>query len=1215
MHTFSLSKVASVFATASALTFCLTSPVFAADTTTIAGANGNNVVTGTASDDRLNGTSADDSLNGLAGNDYLRGRAGNDEVYGGDGNDHVGGDEGDDHLFGGPGNDALWGDGGSDRLSAGEGDDKLYVDADDLFINGGAGRDTLFVRDARGVSVDMSVSQLELAYGDVGDDTFDASLLNIETILHGGAGNDLLYGGKLKDRIDGGDGNDTLVGNAGNDILRGRAGADTVYGSDGNDHVGGDEGDDILFGGAGDDSLWGDEGVDKFDGGAGNDRLYVDADDISIDGGEGYDKVIFTKDGSLSLSLGDSNIESVDASDRADVLDASSSGVSVRILAKHGDDIIIGSDSDDKLYGSEGDDTISPRAGNDKIQGGQGRDIFSFGSNDDLNQIEDFELDLDQLKFNARDISELEIRQYRNDTRISYQGTVVQLWRVDAQTLKESSFIFNTEQNSPENLAIDFPTDAGVVRVDDFGAIPDDGIDDTAAIQAAFDSFSGGQKILYFGQGTYHISSTLRPNEDQGLVRFTIVQGAGKALTKIKLIENSGLNGALLDFRSFDEASQVANGAINFGVYFRNSVRDLTLIVGAQNDDATGLIYAANNQGTVSDVAIISEDGNARIGLDLGSIIDNGPLLVKNVEIEGFDIGIRSSFLAASMTFDGITLSEQNEVSWLSNQAQNTFANNVHFENTPLAFNGPRSSDVGLVLTNSRIEAAQNAGANAIENDRSAYLHNVVVQGFDRAFSATNNFFDRNRLVDVSSDGVINEFWQLGSGNLLRGGPFTLFDDAAQTMLQLPQAALTPPVLERNLSQWVSALDFGGEVGIREGTFNAPVAEDDDTAAIQAAIDAAAAKNASTVYLANGTWVLLGDVTIHGSVERLLGTEAQILGGGNIIVAEGSSASVTIERLQNSFSPAAETKFKIIHQSARPLFVNNLAGFYYEPIEGVSGDVYITDVVAGALRITENQHVWASQLNIEDTAARNTDYEAHIVNDGGTLKVLGYKTEGDGTHVLTRNGGKTEILGHFHQSSSLTVPQYMTTDADFSVVVSRSVAAGGLVGTVMETRDGLSRTGNMGIADGYSAIRPNTVAGDVIVLDTQDAVFSGDVNTIAGFPGGFVGKNYVFMRPNSGATARFEKDLAVAGEYEIFGRWHADFGGQPDSGHATNAKLMIDTASGEQIIFLNQKKDFGDWTSLGSFDLSHGKFRALFDTEGANGNVIVDAIRLERIEQ
>ncbi|MDP3196162.1 calcium-binding protein, partial [Tabrizicola sp.] len=71
----------------------------------------------------------------------------------------------------------------------------------------------------------------------------------------GGAGDDLLYGGRDGDRLEGGTGNDRLYGEDGNDTLIGGAGADTLDGGTGNDRLEGGEGDDWLEGRAGADTF------------------------------------------------------------------------------------------------------------------------------------------------------------------------------------------------------------------------------------------------------------------------------------------------------------------------------------------------------------------------------------------------------------------------------------------------------------------------------------------------------------------------------------------------------------------------------------------------------------------------------------------------------------------------------------------------------------------------------------------------------------------------------------------------------------------------------------------------------------------------------------------------------------------------------------------------------------------------------------------------
>ncbi len=43
---------------------------------------------------------------------------------------------------------------------------------------------------------------------------------------------------------------------------------------------------------------------------------------------------------------------------------------------------------------------------------------------------------------------------------------------------------------------ITFPADGGIVDVRDYGAQPDDGLDDTAAIQKALDAFPNGNRCI-----------------------------------------------------------------------------------------------------------------------------------------------------------------------------------------------------------------------------------------------------------------------------------------------------------------------------------------------------------------------------------------------------------------------------------------------------------------------------------------------------------------------------------------------------------------------------------------------------------------------------------------------------------------------------------------------------------------------------------------------
>ncbi len=99
-------------------------------------------------------------------------------------------------------------------------------------------------------------------------------------ILHGGDGDDLLYGDIANPSASAG----------GADIIYGGSGADVLYGGGGNDQLFGGSGDDtLLHGGHGDDYIDGGEGADTLRGGPGDDTFVYDAADLIIAGGKNYD--------------------------------------------------------------------------------------------------------------------------------------------------------------------------------------------------------------------------------------------------------------------------------------------------------------------------------------------------------------------------------------------------------------------------------------------------------------------------------------------------------------------------------------------------------------------------------------------------------------------------------------------------------------------------------------------------------------------------------------------------------------------------------------------------------------------------------------------------------------------------------------------------------------------------------------------------------------
>ncbi len=221
----------------------------------------------------------------------------------------------------------------------------------------------------------------------------------------------------------------------------------------------------------------------------------------------------------------------------------------------------------------------------------------------------------------------------------------------------------------------------------------------------------------------------------------------------------------------------------------------------------------------------------------------------------------------------------------------------------------------------------------------------------------------------------------------------------------------TPRVPWDDLTDWAGHQQFGGHSDDRA----------DDTEAIQKAIDS----GKTTVYLPRGTWVIDGTLHLRGRLRRLIGAEGTLTGKGTIRIEDGESPLVRIERLRIAYSPIS-----IEQATRRTVVISSCIVEQYEATpEAAGGDVFMEDVCGGPFAFIR-QSVWARQLNPEQPTTK-------IVNDGGSLWVLGLKTERGGTLVDTRNGGRTEIASGFcYATSALKIePMFIVTDSALSVSI------------------------------------------------------------------------------------------------------------------------------------------------------------------------------------
>jgi Ca2+-binding RTX toxin-like protein len=264
-----------------------------------------------------------------------------DRILGGAGNDMIYSDIGDDFVDGGEGNDLISGGAGNDEIKGGAGDDTLRAGAGNDIFDGGDGVDVLDLSDASGpIFVDFAGGYVSGA--GIGADRFT----NIESLMFGDGDNQVV-GGNGDDVLDGAGGNDTLTGGAGDDVLAGNIGNDAVNGGSGDDEVDGGEGADVLSGGSGDDLLLGGLGDDIVSGGSGDDRIVGGAGNDVLTGGSGSDSFVF------AAGFGHDTIADFGASD-PDVIEFSTSlfanyATAMSSAAQVGDDVVFTIDAQTSL--------------------------------------------------------------------------------------------------------------------------------------------------------------------------------------------------------------------------------------------------------------------------------------------------------------------------------------------------------------------------------------------------------------------------------------------------------------------------------------------------------------------------------------------------------------------------------------------------------------------------------------------------------------------------------------------------------------------------------------------------------------------------------------------------------------------------------------------------------------------------------------------------
>lgn len=262
---------------------------------------------------------------------------------------------------------------------------------------------------------------------------------------------------------------------------------------------------------------------------------------------------------------------------------------------------------------------------------------------------------------------------------------------------------------------------ASILNVREHGVNGDGVTDDTAALNALHPQIRKSSihdnGTMYFPEGVYLVSDTVL----MGLKRL-IIRGDGPGKSIIRLKPGSPGFGDV-DKPKVVLAYHVADiHGGNMGQAFGNSLSDISIEVGAGNPGAVGVNYICNNHGVISNVRIRSLDPGRSGAWGLGLTRNwPGPGLIRNLEVDGFDVGIFSTVSQYSMTFEHILLRNQRRVG-LENSAQQLRFRNLVIDGAPV---GIQHTGGNLVLLDGQIRSEKGETGMILGAD--TYLRNVSV--------------------------------------------------------------------------------------------------------------------------------------------------------------------------------------------------------------------------------------------------------------------------------------------------------------------------------------------------------------------------------------------------------------------------------------------------------------------------------------------------------
>jgi hypothetical protein len=551
----------------------------------------------------------------------------------------------------------------------------------------------------------------------------------------------------------------------------------------------------------------------------------------------------------------------------------------------------------------------------------------------------------------------------------------------------------------------------------DYGAIPDDGKDDTEAFRAWC---SDSCRRLYIPSGTYLVNSQLRIGAD---MRRVFIIGERRSTTIIRLTANSTGFDDPRQPRAFIHTRRVDQHPEQ---NYHNYVQHLTIEIGPGNPGAIALNFHTNNTGVVKNVAIRSVGEHSRRPR-IGLAVDDkwfGPGSVHYLTVRGFETGVYLGSSQNHCAFEHISITDCDigmhacGISWRTRYAQaSSGATPVTWDDiyrrgifASEGANGYGCSirdlvttrcriglqcDIGdttshghtgqVVIVDSRFLHGPVAGAAIVDNHAHVRACGVRSSGYDTVVAVAGDTTDilasgpqrRNHLTQYISPGIA---WKWRP----RCSEYTSAADSA--------ACCRPgiPVQESPEYQYPQSSD--------EWAVMPP--DTDITAALQQAIDA----GVRTIFLQPRA-TITKTILVRNRVERIMG-----LGKASYIdtdALDGAPAFRVVEGAAEAVIFEMHYWFGHMQQdAARTVVFRHGWGTYSHTDNARAATAFYESAGTRQFVFTD----MTAYLRGVNTGLGGDD-APNIVNDGGRVWILGHKAEDFATKVATTNHGCTDLLG------------------------------------------------------------------------------------------------------------------------------------------------------------------------------------------------------------